>query len=107
PLLGLLVPRGAGGAARLRGRGASRSAVGTRSAIGESCSFGRGPADVGPAVPDHRLVGGHRAVGPGRRSLAAAGVAPAGARGTAGTPAAGVVGFVAADVARLGGRCLP
>ena len=86
---------------------ASRAAVGTRGAIGESCSFGRGPADVGAAVPDHRLVGGHRAVGPGRRSLAAARVTPAGARGTAGTPAAGVVGFVAADFPCLGGRRLP
>ncbi len=63
-----------------------------------------GGATVGAAVPDHRLVGRHRALGPGRGAVAAVGLAPAGAGGPAGARAVRGLGLIAADRAGGGAR---
>ena len=67
---------------------------------------GRGAA-VGAAVPDHRLVSGHRPVGPGRRPMAADGCPSPGTRGPSRSLAARAVGVVTPDVPSITARRLP
>ena len=98
-----LVPRGARGAAGLRGGGGARAADGRSGARGPFCCV-LGCRVVGAAAAGGLLGGRGRAMGPVGGALAAARVAAAGARGPAGACAPRGMDVVVARVAGSAAR---